>query len=243
MKSVPNSTATIFTLIEGERSKLSDSSVITVGDLIARLTNGVSASFKALFDVYLELNPEEALALIAARPSEAGLLTSARLTQAMRQPELVTIGMRQVINQEDPERIWATALVESALRYELVARMLAETAAPSSLQGILDNAHVEHRWHVVQPVAGSVYGAVLNLATESARPDREVTDISTLVPFLAQVPAFGKPRLGRRMLGSRYSLFIFWFGPFLLQCSYLGLPDRFLAYRRYWRRHCQFRWL
>jgi hypothetical protein len=132
--------------------------------LFATLTTSDPERLNKLFDVWLQINPAEALSYVDKVAVEHDYLADDRLIRAMEQPELIALATARFFDSTNSRATWALLLAESALRSRLVAQtLLREQVHPDKDFGIDRSVS----WLNTGVTRGTLYGAVLSVACES----------------------------------------------------------------------------
>ncbi len=121
-----------------------------------------AAKLDRVFDLYLAASPAEALGLA----NDLGITDrifadSERVITAMEHPDVIALALRTIMDGDEDHTQWAEALVEAALRLELVASTLVEEGIPSAMSSRLLRVPRRHAWHLKGPAAGTLYGALI----------------------------------------------------------------------------------
>ena len=160
-------------------SQLNNESPIESQNRLARLVEKQVDSegpitFSGIFKTFLQVHPDVAV-VEAKRRDQQELLAPALLARSLEDPDVVHRAIASF--KTDPET-WGLALAEAALRYSLVADMLAGEPLVEEMPAVSTG-----RWADVAILRGTVYGQVLNFATSLPENDPRLVGLLK-VPIL-----------------------------------------------------------
>lgn len=122
--------------------------------------------FSNVFDTFMTIDPESAL--LAARTRQMPeLMEPARLARALQDPKVVQFAIQRVLALSDDCVTWCIALAEACLEHTLVSQMLYEEPRSDLLFEIVSSIPEMHAWHERGPVANTLYGQILSVATNN----------------------------------------------------------------------------
>jgi hypothetical protein len=170
-----------------------------------------------LFDIWLRINPAEAMSFTDTLNLDSDFWATGRVVDALEQPEFTAYAITRLADAPAHREIWASLLAEAGLKNSLVAETLAAEPAsripqPRHQPGLWARSQpglsIRRLWTAENAAAMTLYGEALSIATENvvknnssnhrmmATPSGTAVHRQTIGGFLVEGngPQFRSPR-------------------------------------------------